>query len=196
MFPQVGGALISGGGGCSGRCVHLEELQRNMSQRFQDILLLEIPDLVINQFVCVCSKETGEAGEELFNSKANNPLSLTTDATQHAFPQTPIQSLQQTSIVSRHLATRGNMKILRTPAPHGSCSEEILPASLVAPLPHSEKINHPSSDHINTKSTPIHILHHYALSVTLTHTTNIIFSTVPTYATHCHPWICGQTPPE
>ena len=31
-----------------------------------------------------------------------------------------------TSIVSRHLATRGNNKILRTPPPHISSSEEIL----------------------------------------------------------------------
>ena len=31
-----------------------------------------------------------------------------------------------TSIVSRHLATRGNNKILRTPPPHTSSSEEIL----------------------------------------------------------------------
>ena len=32
-----------------------------------------------------------------------------------------------TSIVSRHLATRGNHKILRTPPPHTSSSEDILP---------------------------------------------------------------------
>ena len=32
-----------------------------------------------------------------------------------------------TSIVSRHLATRANNKILRTPPPHTSSSEEILP---------------------------------------------------------------------
>ena len=32
-----------------------------------------------------------------------------------------------TSIVSRHLATRGNNKILRTPPPHTRSSEEILP---------------------------------------------------------------------
>ena len=32
-----------------------------------------------------------------------------------------------TSIVSRHLATRGNNKILRTPPPHNSSSEERLP---------------------------------------------------------------------
>ena len=31
-----------------------------------------------------------------------------------------------TSIVSRHLATRGNNKILRTPLPHISSSEEII----------------------------------------------------------------------
>ena len=32
-----------------------------------------------------------------------------------------------TSIVSRHLATRGNNKILHTPPPHTSSSDEILP---------------------------------------------------------------------
>ena len=32
-----------------------------------------------------------------------------------------------TSIVSRHLATRSNNKILRTPPPHISSSEEIIP---------------------------------------------------------------------
>ena len=39
-----------------------------------------------------------------------------------------------TSIVSRHLATRGNNKILCTPPPHISSSEEILPASHPSPL--------------------------------------------------------------
>ena len=38
-----------------------------------------------------------------------------------------------TSIVSRHLATRGNNKILRTPPPHISSSEEILPRLTVIP---------------------------------------------------------------
>ena len=41
-----------------------------------------------------------------------------------------------------------------------------------------------------------HIHHHYAPSVTLTYTTPIISSTAPTYAPHCYPWICGQSPPE
>ena len=70
------------------------------------------------------------------------------------------------------------------------------PASLVAPLPDSEQINHPSSNHTCTKPTPNHIHHHYAPAVTLTQTTHIISSTAPTYAPHCHPWICGQPPPE
>ena len=48
-----------------------------------------------------------------------------------------------TFIVSMHLATRGNDKILRAPPPHISSSEEILSASLVAPLPNSEQINLP-----------------------------------------------------
>ena len=78
-----------------------------------------------------------------------------------------------TSIVSRHLATRGNNKILRTPPPHLH-----------------------SSNHTYTKSTPKHIHHYYAPSVTSTHTTHIISSTAPTYAPHCHPCIWGQTPPE
>ena len=84
-----------------------------------------------------------------------------------------------TSIVSIHLATRGNNKILRTPPPHISSSEEILTGSTVASLPNSEQINHPSSNHIYTKSTPNHIHHHYAPSVTHTHTTHIISSTTP-----------------
>ena len=54
----------------------------------------------------------------------------------------------------------------------------------------------PSSNPTYTKSTPNHIHHHYALSVTFTHTIHIISSTAPTYAPHCHPWICGQTPTE
>ena len=36
------------------------------------------------------------------------------------------------------------------------------PASLVAPLPNSEQINHPISNHTYTKSTPKHIHHHYS----------------------------------
>ena len=101
-----------------------------------------------------------------------------------------------TSIVSRHLATRGNKKILCTPPPHISSSEEILPRLTRRTIANSEQTNLPSSNHTYTKSTPKHINHHYAPSVTSTHTTHIISSTAPTYAPHCHPWICGQTQPE
>ena len=68
-----------------------------------------------------------------------------------------------TSIVSRHLVTRGINKILRIPPSHICSSEEIIPASLVAPMPKPEQINH-----TYTKSTPNHIHHHYAPSVTHT----------------------------
>ena len=92
-----------------------------------------------------------------------------------------------TSIVSRNLATRGNNKILRTPPPHISSSEEILPlltrrslAQLITnKLPFLKSHLHK----VNDKSHP----HHYAPSVTLTHTTPIISSTAPTYAPHFHP---------
>ena len=43
-------------------------------------------------------------------------------------------------------------------------------ASFVAPLPNSEQINRPSSNHTYTKSTQNHIHHHYAPFVTLRHT--------------------------
>ena len=64
------------------------------------------------------------------------PLSSTTTATQQTCQQTPHSHYNRhktnlrhihTSIVSRHLATRGNNKILRTPPPHIISSEERLP---------------------------------------------------------------------
>ena len=78
-----------------------------------------------------------------------------------------------TSIVSGHLAT-------------------LVVHPLVAYLPNAEQINHPPSNHTYTKTTPNHIHHHYAPSVTLIHTTHIISSGSPTYAPHCHPWIYGR----
>ena len=70
-----------------------------------------------------------------FNTpRLKKTLFLTTAATQQTFPHTvtttDIKTNMRhihTSIVSRHLATRGNNKILRTPPPHTSSSEEILP---------------------------------------------------------------------
>ena len=48
-------------------CTHLDELHRDMSERFEDILLLEIPDWVINPFLTVNGEETGVAEEELIS---------------------------------------------------------------------------------------------------------------------------------
>ena len=101
-----------------------------------------------------------------------------------------------TFIVSMHLATRGNNKIIVHLHHTLAALKRYFPASLVAPLPNSEQINHPSSNHIYTKSTANHIHPHYSPSVTLTHRTHIISSTAATYAPHCHHWICGQTPAE
>ena len=101
-----------------------------------------------------------------------------------------------TSIVSRHLATRANNKILRTPPPHISSSEEILPRLTRRTLANSEQTNLLSSNHTYTNLMPNHIHHHCAPSVTPTHTTHIISSTAPTYAPRCHHWICGHTPLE
>ena len=120
----------------------------------------------------------------LLHSKSKKSLFLTTATIQQTFPQTPPPHTVTTtdiktnmchihiSIVSKHLATRGNKKILRTPPPHLSRSEDF-PESLVAPLPNSEQINLPSSNHIYTKSTPTHIHHHYAPSITSTHTQHL-----------------------
>nr|XP_049579058.1 protein FAM200A-like [Syngnathus scovelli] len=48
-------------------CTHLDELHRDMSERFEDILLLEIPDWVISPFLNVEGEETGVAEEELIS---------------------------------------------------------------------------------------------------------------------------------
>ena len=141
----------------------------------------------------------------LQHSRAKITLFLTTPATQQTFPQTLTVTTTDiktnmrhihTSIVSRHPATRGNNKILRTPPPHTSSSEERLPRLTRRTHAQLRTKNLPSSNHTYTKSTPKHIHHHYAPSLTSTHTTHIISSTAPTYAPHCHPWSCGQTPPD
>ena len=81
-----------------------------------------------------------------------------------------------TSIVSRHLATRGNNKILRSPPPHIRSSEEILPRLTRRTLAQLRTNKSPFSNHIYTKSTPNHIHHHYVPSVTLTHNTHHLFN--------------------
>ena len=95
-------------------------------------------------------------------------------------------------IVSRHLATRGNNTILRTPKLHVSSSEEILHrltrgtlAQLITNISHLLK----SYVHkVDVKSHPSPLGPPF---VALTHTTHIISSTVPDK--HYVVWICGQT---
>ena len=96
-----------------------------------------------------------------------------------------------TSIVSRHL-TKYCAHHHHTLA----ALKRDFPDLLISPLPNSEQTNLPSPNHTYTNSTPKHIHHHYAPSVTSTHTTHIISPTAPAYSPHCRTWICGQTPPE
>ena len=56
-------------------CTHLEELQRDISERFQDLLSLKILDWVINPFLKVCNEETGEAEEGLISIQNEIELS-------------------------------------------------------------------------------------------------------------------------
>ena len=102
-----------------------------------------------------------------------------------------------TSIVSRHLATRGNNKILRTPSPHIRSSEERFSRLIRRTLAQLRTNKYPflkSYLHkVDAKTHPSPLCPFCNIH---THTTHIISSTAPTYAPHCHPWICGQTPSD
>ena len=101
-----------------------------------------------------------------------------------------------TSIISRHLASKGNNKLLRTPPPHISSSEQILHRLTRPTIAQLRTTNLPFSDHTYIKSTPNNIPHHYAPYTTPTHTTDSIYSTASTYAPLCHQIILGQAPLE
>ena len=137
--------------------------------------------------------------------RLKTPLFLTTAATQQTFPQSPHSHYNRhknkpahiyTYIVSMHLATRSNNKILCTPPPHISSSEEIHPRITRHTLAQLRTNKYPFFKSYLHKVDAKHIHHHYTPSVTSTHTTHIISSTAPTCAPHCQPWICGQTPLE
>ena len=94
-----------------------------------------------------------------------------------------------TSIVSRHLATRGNNKIMRAHPPHTSSSEEILPRLTRRTLAQLRTNKSPFLKVYLHKVDAKHIHHHYSPSATPDiHT---ISSTAPKYAPYYHPWICG-----
>ena len=138
----------------------------------------------------------------LQHSKAEK-LSITTVTTQQTFSQTPHHHYNRhktnmrhinTSFVSRHLATRGNNKILCTPPPHIRSSEEILPRLTRRTLAQL-RIN--KSPFLKLYLYKVNAKSHPSPQCPLCNThTHIISSTAPTYAPHCHPWICGQTPLE
>ena len=50
-------------------CAHLDQLQQDMTERFQDIILLKISNWVINPFLDIDYEETGVAEEELLSIK-------------------------------------------------------------------------------------------------------------------------------
>ena len=79
---------------------------------------------------------------------------------------------------------RGNNKILRTPPPHISSAEEILPYITCRTLAQ-----------LRTNKSPF--LKSYLHKVDVkSHPSPTISSTAPTYTPHCHTCICGQTPLE
>ena len=95
-----------------------------------------------------------------------------------------------TSIVSRYLATRGNNKILRTPPPHISSSEERLPRLTGRTL---AQLRTNKSPFLKSYLHKVDAKSHPSPLFPLCNTTHTISSTAPTYTPHCHTWICGQT---
>ena len=104
---------------------------------------------------------------------------------------------KHTSIVSRHLATRDNNKILRTTLPHISSSEETFPRlipHIIAQLRTNKSPFLKSYlQKVGAKSHPSVLC---ALCNTHIHTTHIIYSTASAYVQRFYPEICGQTPAE
>ena len=86
--------------------------------------------------------------------------------------------------VSKHLATRGNNKLLRTP-PHICSSEERLSRLTRRTFAQLRTNKSPSLKSYLHKVNAKHFHLYYAPSVTSTHMTHIISSTAPTYLPHC-----------
>ena len=118
---------------------------------------------------------------------------ITTD--QHTVTTEDIQTNMRhihASIVSMHLDTRGNSKILHTPPPHISSSEVILPRITRRTL---AKLRINRSPFLKSYLHKVDVKTHPSpicpLCNTHTHDT-----TAPAYAPYYHHCICGQTPPE
>ena len=112
----------------------------NIQHMHAEALILPIHDhlkLHVSQYKQKTQHPSHPLYKHTSTLQGTKTLSLTTAATQQTFPtdlhtvttrdiKTNVRHIH-TYIVSRHLATRGNNKILRTPPPHISNSEEIPP---------------------------------------------------------------------
>ena len=96
------------------------------------------------------------------------------------------------SIVSRHLPTRGNNKILRTPPPHICGSEEILPRLTRRTL---AQLRTNKSSFLKSYLHKVDAKSHPSPLCPLCNTHTRYTSSLQLHP-HTHPWICGQTPPE
>ena len=79
------------------------------------------PHLIIQTYITTSISSPTQTHNILQPSKALKPTIFNNGSAQQTFPQIPTQSLQchiHISIVSSHLATRGNIKIRHTPPPH------------------------------------------------------------------------------
>ena len=129
------------------------------------------------------------------HSKAKQYYFLTTNipTDPHTVTTTAIKANMRhiyISIVSRHLATLGNDKLLRAPPAHISRYEETLPHLTRRTLAH---ISINKSPFVKSYLHKVDANSHPSPFLIIKHTTHIISSTAPTYAPHRHHWICGQT---
>ena len=96
-----------------------------------------------------------------------------------------------TSIVSMHLATRGNNKILRTPPPHISSSGEILPHLTCRTLPQLRTNKSPFLTYLHKVDAKSHPSPLCPICNTHTHDTHHLFNCTHMRTTF-YPWIFNR----
>ena len=136
-----------------------------------------------------------KAKNTIFNNGRYTPT-IPTDP--HTIPTTDIKTNMRhiLSIVSRHLAIRGNHNILRTPPPHFSSSEEILPPSTRHTLVQLRSNNSPFlKSYFHTVDAKSHPSQLCPLCNTHTRDTHYVFNGYHIRTT-LSPLYCGKSPPE